>query len=429
MEASRPLDSDIRRAARPVGATSSTEAFCSLAAAQIRRIVAVLPVPGPPVTIESREANAARTAAACSGAGTRSSAGGAFAAFRLARRGGQLARRSRRGRARASPSRAGRPRPRVRRVVDLDDERAAVGHLAEARGVRCGAEQLAGAGGELGDRQAGRAGSLRLAQDVQHRRSRPRGRVGRDVDRARDRVRGLEPDAEHAREVVGALAHDAVGARAVVVLDAGDQPGEAVRREQEVQCPARAQLVPGLDRLADSSRAEAEAAERGARVAVDDLEHVLAVEVEQPLGSPAADVPHALEVDEQRGLARGRERLGCRDLDLQPVAAVVLPLAADADPLALLEVGERPHQRDLVAVAVGLDDREPRLVARPAEAPDEDLVLERRAGGALDHLGRSQPHSRCRSPDARAIGRSTAARTASSVPTSMRCVCARVTAV
>ena len=47
------------------------------AAAQISRIVAVLPVPGPPVTIESRDANAARTAAACSGAGTRSSAGGA----------------------------------------------------------------------------------------------------------------------------------------------------------------------------------------------------------------------------------------------------------------------------------------------------------------------------------------------------------------
>ena len=52
------------------------------AAAQIRRIVAVLPVPGPPVTIESRCANAARTAAACSGAGTRSSRAGAARAPR-----------------------------------------------------------------------------------------------------------------------------------------------------------------------------------------------------------------------------------------------------------------------------------------------------------------------------------------------------------
>ena len=83
VEASRPLDSAIRRAARPVGATRSTDAFCAFAAAQISRIVAVLPVPGPPVTIESREPNAARIAADCSGAGMRSSAGGVPAALRL----------------------------------------------------------------------------------------------------------------------------------------------------------------------------------------------------------------------------------------------------------------------------------------------------------------------------------------------------------
>ena len=72
VEASRPVDSAIRRAARPVGATSMIDAACSAAAAQISRIVAVLPVPGPPVTIESREPNAACTAAHCSAAGTRS---------------------------------------------------------------------------------------------------------------------------------------------------------------------------------------------------------------------------------------------------------------------------------------------------------------------------------------------------------------------
>ena len=54
-----PVDSAIRRAARPVGATSAIDAFCASAAAQISRIVAVLPVPGPPVTIDSREPNAA----------------------------------------------------------------------------------------------------------------------------------------------------------------------------------------------------------------------------------------------------------------------------------------------------------------------------------------------------------------------------------
>ena len=52
VDASIPVDSAIRRAARPVGATSAIDALCALAAAQISRIVAVLPVPGPPVTIE-----------------------------------------------------------------------------------------------------------------------------------------------------------------------------------------------------------------------------------------------------------------------------------------------------------------------------------------------------------------------------------------
>ena len=100
---------------------------------------------------------------------------------------------------------------------------------------------------------------------------------------------------------------------------------------------------------------------------------------------PAPDVPDPLEVGEQRGVARRREWLGGRDLDLQPVAPVVLPEAVDADPLALLEVGDRSDEHDLVAGAVGVDDREARLVARPAEPPDDDLVLERRAGDALDH--------------------------------------------
>ncbi len=46
VDASIPVDSAIRRAARPVGATSAIEAVCAFAAAQISRIVAVLPVAG-----------------------------------------------------------------------------------------------------------------------------------------------------------------------------------------------------------------------------------------------------------------------------------------------------------------------------------------------------------------------------------------------
>jgi hypothetical protein len=251
------------------------------------------------------------------------------------------------------------------------------------------------------------------------------GGVGGHVDRARDCVGGVEADAEHARQLVRALAHDPVSSRAVVLLDARDQPREAVRGEEEVQGAAGAELVPGLDRLGDPPRAEPHAAEGGLRVAVDDLEHVLAVELEQALGSPASDVPDALQIHEQRGLAGRRERLGGSDLHLQPVALVVLPLAADTDPLALLEVGDRAHERDLVAVAVGVDDREAGVVARPATAPDQDLVLEPRARDAFDHVAHSRPCN----PEARAIGRSTAARTASSVPARISRVCARVTAV
>ena len=72
VEASRPLDSAIRRAARPVGATSSTEAFCSRggrADQPDRRGLARARAAG-----DDREARGERspTAADCSGAGTRS---------------------------------------------------------------------------------------------------------------------------------------------------------------------------------------------------------------------------------------------------------------------------------------------------------------------------------------------------------------------
>ena len=309
--------------------------------------------------------------------------------------------------------------------VELDDQRARVGHLSQLLCTGRSAEQLAGSPCEIGDRKARRPVALGFAEDVEDARAQSPGGVGGHVDRARDRVGGVEADAEHAGQLVRAFAHDPMRSWAVVLLDAGDEPGEAVWGEQEVQGAARAEFVPGLDRFSDPARAEPHAAERGLRIAVDDLEHVLAVELEQALGSPSADVTDALQIHEQRGLARGRERLGGGDLDLQPVALVVLPLAADPDPLALLEVGDRPDERDLVAVPLGVDDREARLVARPATPPDQDLILKGCTGDALDHVAHSRPCS----PEARAIGRSTAARTASSVPARISRVCARVTAV
>ena len=130
VDASMPVDSAIRRAARPVGATSTIDAFCAAAAAQISRIVAVLPVPGPPVTIESREANAARTACHCSGAGTRSSCAARAGAARTGSALGQVPyllgklRLERRGLRPVAPDRL--------RAVDLEHQLAGVRHLAAA---------------------------------------------------------------------------------------------------------------------------------------------------------------------------------------------------------------------------------------------------------------------------------------------------------
>ena len=63
VEASRPVDSrhPPRGAARRRDEQRPSRS-CAAAAAQIIRIVAVLPVPGPPVTIDSRERTRARTA-------------------------------------------------------------------------------------------------------------------------------------------------------------------------------------------------------------------------------------------------------------------------------------------------------------------------------------------------------------------------------
>src|SRR4051794_4265600 len=224
VDASRPVDSAIRRAARPVGATSATDAPCCLAAAQMSRIVAVLPVPGPPVTIDIRDANAASTAAHCSGAGMRSVAAGAAAAAGGGGAppppagpagggaggggrggggggGGCAARRRRRGGRRAGE--LGRLEHRLgiaqaadrlgqlglerggRRAVGPDD--AVIGlevdlvggeHVLQQRGVGGRAvEELRGGGGEVVDGQARRAVALGLGEHVDHRRADAAGAV------------------------------------------------------------------------------------------------------------------------------------------------------------------------------------------------------------------------------------------------------------
>jgi hypothetical protein len=177
--------------------------------------------------------------------------------------------------------------------------------------------------------------------------------------------------------------------RPVAVLggDPRHQPGQPVRRQQQVQRARGAQRVPRTDRLADPLGIEPRGPERALRIAVDRFQHALAVALEQQLPAPHPDVLDAPQVRHQRGLARGRDRHGGGDLDLHPEALVVLPDARDPHPLALLEVRDRPDQRDVVAIPVGIDHGEAGVVAEPAPPADQDLVLERSAGRAVDHRG------------------------------------------
>ena len=428
VDASIPVDSAIRRAARPVGATSATDARCALAAAQISRIVAVLPVPGPPVTIDIRDANAASTAAHCSGAGMRSAAAGGAAAGggRRTRRGGGAAadgarRRTGRGGGRGAAARGrgrgagpaawpapgparrragggssrparpparrsagGRPRRRPRRSRGGSGRRRTC-PAAARRPVPGPPSSFGGAGREVGHRQAGRAVALGLAEHVDDRGPHAADAVARDARRARDRVRDREPDAEHARQLVGAAAHDVVRAVAVLGRDPRHQPGEPVRREQEVQRAGGAQAVPRADRLVGPLRVQPRGPERARRVLVDREQHVVAVALQQPRRPPDADVLDAPQVGDQRLVARGRHRLGDPHLDLQAEALVVGPHALDPHPLALLEVRERPDEHDVVALAIGVDDGEAGVLGREAQPPHHHLVRERRPGLAVDH--------------------------------------------
>ena len=282
--------------------------------------------------------------------------------------------------------RPGRRAVGPRLVVHLDHQLPVVGHRAEQRGVRRRAvQQRRRPRGELGDREAGRAVALRLGEHVDDGGTCARRRVRRDPARAGDRVGDPEPDAEHAGQLVRALADDEMRALAVLLGDPRDEPGEPVRRELEVQRAARPQPVPGADRLVRSLRVQPDGAERAVRVGVDRLQHVRAVARQQLLRAAVAHVLDALEVGEQRGVARRGERLGGRDADLHPEAPVVLPGAADPRALALLEMGDRADQHELVAVALGVEHREAAVLAGEPDPPDRDLALERRAGRALDH--------------------------------------------
>ena len=66
MDAGSPVVSDIRFAARPVGAASTMLSFAADARRTISETTVVLPTPGPPVMIENADAPAVSTARSCS---------------------------------------------------------------------------------------------------------------------------------------------------------------------------------------------------------------------------------------------------------------------------------------------------------------------------------------------------------------------------
>ena len=140
-------------------------------------------------------------------------------------------------------------------------------------------------------------------------------------------------------------------------------------------------------------RAQPDRAEGGERVAVDRLQHALAVLAQELLGARPADVPNASQVRLQRGLARGPDRLGARDLHLRAEALVVLPRALHPHALADLEVGERPDEHHQLPVVVGVEHREPGLGVREALDADQHLGRERVSHGA-DHILRWCPRPR-----------------------------------
>ena len=145
-------------------------------------------------------------------------------------------------------------RPDLVRAIDFEHQLAGGGHLAQHRRRRRRAAEQRGLRGELTHRQAGRAVLLRLGEHVHHPCARPGRRIGRHAARARDPVGRVEADPEHARELVRPAANDLVRALAVVLGDPRHEPGEPVRREQQVQLARGAQGVPRLDRLARAPR-------------------------------------------------------------------------------------------------------------------------------------------------------------------------------
>ena len=307
---------------------------------------------------------------------------------------GELARPARRARPRAPRSAAGRPRRRRRRRPRSRARPRPPSRSSSAAAGGGAAEQRAGRARELGDRQAGRAVPLGLGEHVQRRRRAVRAGESAATPPARAiRSAIWKPTPNTLVSSYGRSRTTRCARVAVVLGDPRDEPGEPVRREQQVQRAGRAQAVPRArpPRSCASGSARPRGTPRAGRASIASST-LLAVALEQRAARAGADVLDALEVGEQRGVAGRRERLGRRDLDLHPEAPVVLPDAARSatrsrssrwasGPTRTISSPSRSASRTAKPVS---------SLAGEPHPPDDDLVLERRAGRALDHSGRTR---------------------------------------
>ena len=213
--------------------------------------------------------------------------------------------------------------------------------------------------------------ALGLLERVQHAGVEALRRCGVGAQRAGERVGGREADAvDLGRGVrVGAQQLDRLRPErpldprrrrsrdAVLGEEQPQRAAPAQRSHERTAAPIREGPIPGTSR----SRA------RGSRSTTSSTSGPCCSSSQAaPLG------PTCLTEDEevqQRRVARRARPADALDLEAPAVLGVPAPGALDLEQLALVDVVERPGQRDLVAV-VGQrgDDREPALGGRPAHA-------------------------------------------------------------
>ena len=335
------------------------------------RIVALLPVPGPPVRIERRCAERLRHASPLVVAGDE---GAARRALHVAQR--------QRGRVVEQPPRvSGQPLfDRMQaRLADppgvVDDDPAARGqHVDRLVDVDVAAEQACRARQQFGAGEMAVAVGLRLVERVQHAGGQPVGGVERGVERARERVGGGEADpVELADRVWLALqARDRAGAE--VARDPPRRRGiDAVRVEKQAQLAQLSLVAPGPHRAAEPPRADTgHAAQHPLGIAIDRGEHLAgAVAIDEQRGAARADVLDGLQVGRDRGVADGLEDPHALDAELPTVTRMAAPAAAGGDRLALAHVPERADEHDrLAVVGDGVEDREVAVGQAPAHAHD-----------------------------------------------------------